>query len=149
MGRGRWRASRLALAAVLGIGVGLSACSTLDTEAESEAVVVADRLLPQVLTRVLRRSGAESSQARLTAVDRWLRGPRSSTIEDRARAGWRVVGSQGSAIRVDVYAYVESGSFFPPDQGEATWGVACRAYDVAGPVTVTPVVCPEGTPAVP
>lgn len=137
------------LAAVLGVGVGLSACSTLDTEADDAAAVVADRLLPPALTRVLRRAGAESSQARLRAADRWLRDPTRSTLDDRAAAGWRVVGSQGSVIRVDVYAYVESGSFFPPDQGEAAWGVACRAYDVAGRVTTTAVDCPDGTSEVP
>ena len=82
-------------------------------------------------------------------ADRWLRDPTRSSVDDRASAGWRVVGSQGPVIRVDVYAYVESGSFFPPDQGEAAWGVACREYDVTGRVTSTTVECPEGTPATP
>ena len=130
--------------------VGLTACSTIQQDADDEAVVVADQLLPQKLTRMLRRAGAESPQARLRAVDRWLRGdPTRSTLRDRASAGWRVVGSEGSVIRVDVYAYEESGSFFPPDQGEAAWGVACRAYDVAGRITTTAVECPEGTPETP
>lgn len=51
----------------------------------------------------------------------------------------------GASLRVDVYEYWESGDFFPPDQGEAVWGVACRIYDVADEVTTRTVPCPEDT----
>ncbi|WP_345262937.1 hypothetical protein [Nocardioides nanhaiensis] len=132
--------------AVLTVVLLAAGCSTLQQDADAEAGRVADLVLPTALDDVLARARPGSPERRRAVVARWLEGRGRSVIGSRANADWRVVGGEGTSIRVDVYAFWESGDLLPPDQGEATWGVACRVYDVAGRVTAMRVECPDGTP---
>lgn len=79
----------------------------------------------------------------------WLSDPSSSEVGGQRSFTWEVRSSEGTTIRVDTYTYLESGDLLPPDQGEATWGVACRVYDVETAVRTTTVTCPDGTPEEP
>lgn len=138
----RWVAVGLA-------GVVLAGCSTVQQEADDEAARVADHVLPGALDSALTESGARTPQERATAAADWLADPGPSVMDSQGGTTWAVRGQEGVTIRVDVYAWVESGSFFPPDQGKAVWGLACRSYDVTDAVASTPVECPDGTPAAP
>lgn len=138
----RWVAVGLA-------GVILTGCSTVQREADEEAARVADQVLPGALDGAIASSGAQSLQERGDAAADWLADPGPSAMDGQGGTTWVVRDQDGATIRLDVYAWVESGSFFPPDQGKALWGLACRSYDVAAGVTSTPVECPEGTPAAP
>ncbi len=124
----------------------LAGCSQLQQDADEEAARVADHVLPGALDDALSSSAARTPEARAAAGTQWLLDPGPSAIDSQGPVRWEVLGAEGATIRVDVYTYTESASFFPPDQGEATWGVACRAYDVTASVTATVVECPDGTP---
>lgn len=132
----------LAVAAVL-----LAGCSSVQQEADEAAARVADDVLPAALERAVAALG--STPERAAAAEAWLAEPDPAVTASQGGSTWVVRGREGSAVRVDVYAWYESGSFFPPDQGAAVWGVACRTYDVTSGVSVTPLECPEGTPEAP
>ncbi len=85
----------------------------------------------------------------MVAAEDWLSEPDPDLTSGYGGAAWEVRSSEGTTIRVDVSQYLESGSLSPPDQGEATWGVACRTYDVAEAVATSTVECPDGTPEEP
>ena len=134
----------LAVAATLVTG-----CSTLQQEADDRAAQVADAVLTRALTDELSSSDASTPAERVEVAGAWLSTPDPEVVRNKGPVAWVVRGVEGTVVRVDVYARVESGSFFPPDQGASAWGVACRAYDVAGEVTVHALDCPDGTPEQP
>ena len=127
----------------------LTGCSSLEQDADDEAAVVADHVLPPALDDAISAADPQSPEQRRVAAEEWLSDPDPSVVDGLRHVTWEVRGSEGTTIRVDVYMYLESGDLLPPDQGEATWGVACRAYDVAGAVMTTTDECPDGTPAEP
>ncbi|MGB0098990.1 MAG: hypothetical protein WBP61_01790 [Nocardioides sp.] len=127
----------------------LAGCSQLQQDADAEAGRVADHVMPGALTDAISTAGARTPESRVAAAEQWLSDPGPSAIDSQGHVAWKVVASEGTSIRVDVYTYVESASFFPPDQGDATWGVACRSYAVAATVTTATVECPDGTPEEP
>lgn len=129
----------------------VAGCSTLQQEADSLAAGVADHALRDALTTAVDQAGPRTSEARVAAASAWLATPDTSKVPGRGPLTWSVRGVDDGHIRVDVYRYAESGSFFPPDQGDATWGVACRAYDVTDPARTTAIAieCPPGTPSEP
>ncbi len=127
----------------------LAGCGSLQQEADAEAARVADHVLPGPLGDAIASADPQTPGARAVAAEDWLSDPDWSVTASQGGATWAVRGRAGTAIRVDVYQYWESGSFFPPDQGDAAWGVACRSYDVAAAVTADPVECPEDTPEEP
>ena len=136
--------------AAIGLAVALLAgCSSVQQEADDEAARVADHVLPDSLEQVVAAAGPQTPQDRVSVAREWLVAPDPSVPGSQSGAAWEVREVEGTTIRVDVYRYWESGSFFPPDQGEAAWGVACRSYDVAGPVVPSAVECPEDTPEAP
>ena len=126
----------------------LTGCSSLQRDADDEAARAADRVLPEALNDAISVSDPHSPGERRVAAEEWLSDPYSS-LDGLSNVTWEVRGSEGTTLRVDLYMYLESGDFLPPDQGEATWGVACRAYDVARAVKTTTVECPDGTPEEP
>lgn len=127
----------------------LAGCaSTLQADADAEAERVADHVLPVALDEMAAASDTSDPDARALAVARWLADPGPSAM-DGQRATWALRQRDGARLRVDLYARVESGSFFPPDQGRSAWGVACRTYVVGEGVLVVPIRCPDGTPATP
>ncbi len=127
----------------------LAGCaSTLQVDADTEAERVADHVLPVALDEVAASTGTADPNARAVAVARWLDDPGPSVM-DGQRATWVLREHNGARLRVDLYTRVESGSFFPPDQGDSAWGVACRTYVVGDRVLVVPTRCPDGTPATP
>ena len=130
-------------------GILLAGCGEVRQDADTEAARVADHVLPGEVGNVLASSGASTPQQRGAAAEAWLSEPDPAVTDSQGGATWAVRSREGTSIRVDVYKWWESGSFFPPDQGEAAWGLACRSYDVAAEVTVRQVDCPEGTPEVP
>lgn len=134
----------LALAGLL-----LAACSQVQQEAEDEAARVADHVLPDAVAGAVSASGARTAEERVAAAQTWLATPDPAVSDSQRGATWVVTGLEATTIRVAVYTRWESGSLFPPDQGESAWGVACRSYDVAAGVAVRPVDCPDGTPASP
>lgn len=136
---------RLALFAL----VMLTGCSSVQADADEEAARVSDHVLPEALDDAISEADPQSPEERRVAAEEWLSGPDPSVVDGQRNATWEVRGSEGTTIRVDLYTYLESGDLLPPDQGEATWGVACRAYDVARAVTATTVECPDDTPAEP
>lgn len=129
----------------------LAGCSSLQQDADDQAARLADHVLPSALDDALAAADppAQTPDQRAIAAEDWLSTPDPSVTDSHGGAVWVLRGSQGTTIRVDVYRYWESGDFFPPDQGEAAWGVACRRYDVADPVTSSPMECPDGTPEEP
>lgn len=127
----------------------LAGCSTLEQEAEYSASVVADGVLTRELAEELDASGASTPAERVEVARGWLSTPDEEVLDTMNPVTWVVRGVEGSAVRVDVYSYVESGSLLPPDQGEARWGLVCRTYDVATAVTVREVECPDDTPTSP
>ena len=128
----------------------LTGCSQLQQNADKEAARVADYVLPEALNDEISNAGPQTPEQRRLAAEDWLSKPGGPPLAgSRVGATWEVLGSKGTTIRVDVYQYLESGSFFPPDQGEARWGVACRIYNVVEKVATSTVECPEGTPEEP
>jgi hypothetical protein len=127
----------------------LTGCSQLQQNADDVAARVADSVLPEVLDEEVSHTDSHRSEDRRVAAEDWLSEPGPPLTTSHVGATWKVRGSEGTRIRVDVYQYLESGDFFPPDQGRATWGVACRIYDVAEAVETSSVECPDGTPEVP
>ena len=127
----------------------LTGCSQLQQSANDEAARVADSVVPEALDDGISHADPAAPEDRKVAAEDWLSEPRPPLMRSRVGATWWVRGSKGTAIRVDVYQYLESGDFFPPDQGKATWGVACRIYDVADAVATSTVECPDGTPKEP
>lgn len=127
----------------------LTGCSQLQRDADIEAARVADHVLPEALNDEIVHAEPRTPEERRVAAEDWLSEPGPPLTSSHAAATWLVRGSKGTTIRVDVYQYLESGRFFPPDQGEATFGVACRIYDVAKAVATSTVECPEGTPEQP
>lgn len=123
----------------------LTSCSQLHQDADLEAARVAN-VLSKALNDELSDAKPQTPEERRIAAEDWLSEPDPEVTSSYGGATWEVRGTEGTTIRVDVYQYLESGSFFPPDQGEATWGVACRTYDVAEAVVTRTVECPEGTP---
>ena len=138
----RWAATGLAVALLTG-------CSSVQQEADDEAARVADHVLPDSLEQAVAAAAPQTPRDRISVAREWLADPDPSVTDSQGGTTWEVREVEGTTIRVDVYRYWESGSFFPPDQGEAVWGVACRRYDVAGPVVLSAVECPEGTPEAP
>ncbi|MFC7490503.1 MULTISPECIES: hypothetical protein [unclassified Knoellia] len=127
----------------------LVGCGQVQADADAAAARVADQVLPEAVAAAITTSGARTPEQRAVAGETWLSEPDPAVTESQGGTTWFVRGREGTAIRLDVYARVESGSFLPPDQGQAAWGVACRSFDVGEKVTVTPVECPEGTPETP
>jgi len=123
----------------------LSGCGGLQKQADIEAARLADSVLPVSLEDAITSSGAVNPAERVIAAQEWLSNPAPS-LDGQGTNEWLADNTSGTTIQVTVYAYSESASFFPPDQGEATWGTACRSYDVADKVTATPLECREGTP---
>ncbi len=128
--------------------VALAGCSSLQRDANAEAALAADHALPKALKGAISGSDPQSPEERRVAAEKWLTDPYSS-VDGLSNVTWEVRGSEGTTFRVDLYMYLESGDLLPPDQGEATWGVACRTYDVARAVRTTMVECPDGTPEEP
>lgn len=119
----------------------------LQQDADDEAARVADYVLPEALNDEMSNVDPQTPEQRKLAAEDWLSKPGGPRLTgSRVGASWNVRGSKGTTIRVDVYQYLESGSFLPPDQGEARWGVACRTYNLAEKVVTSTVKCPEGTP---
>ncbi len=127
----------------------LTGCSSVQQEADAQAARVADHVLPKRLDAAIASVEPQTPEDRGVAAEDWLSDPDPSVTASQGGATWAVRGATGTTIRVDVYQYWESGSFLPPDQGEAAWGVVCRSYDVAAAVTAHPVECPVGTPEQP
>lgn len=127
----------------------LAGCSSLQREADAQAARVADHVLPGPLDDAVASADPQTPEGRAVAAEDWLLDPDPTVTASQGGATWAVRSTTGTTIRVDVYQYWESGSFFPPDQGDAAWGVACRSYDVAAAVTADPVECPEDTPEEP
>ena len=127
----------------------LTGCSSLQRDADDGAASVADHVLPEALDDAISVADPQSPEERRVAAEEWLSDPDPSVVDGLRNVTWEVRGSEGTTIRVDLYMYLESGDLLPPDQGEATWGVACRAYDGARAVTSTTVECPDGTPEEP
>lgn len=121
----------LAIAAVA-VALALTGCSSLQQEADTEAAGIADHVLPEALAQILVQNEVSTPVARGKAAQAWLSTPDPAVIQSQGGSTWVVLGRDGPSIRVDVYRYWESGSFLPPDQGNGTWGVACRTYNVAG-----------------
>lgn len=126
----------------------LAGCSSVQQEADAEAARVADHVLPEALDQAV-AAGPQTPGGRAATAADWPRDPDPTLTTSQGGAAWEVRAVEGATIRVDVYRYWESGAFLPPDQGRAVWGVACRSYDVAGPVVADAVECPEGTPEAP
>ncbi|WP_193610380.1 hypothetical protein [Nocardioides lijunqiniae] len=127
----------------------LTGCSSLQREADDEAARVADHVLPEALDDAISAADPKSSAERRGAAKKWLSDPDPSVMDGQRNVKWEVRGSKGTTIWVNLYTYVESADLLPPDQGEATWGVVCRAYDVARAVKTTTVECPDDTPEEP
>ena len=127
----------------------LTGCSSLQRDADDEAARVADHVLPKALDDAISAADPQSPEERRVAAEEWLSDPGPSVMDGQRNVTWEMRGSGSTTIRVDLYTYVESGDLLPPDQGEATWGVACRAYDVARAVRTTTAECPDGTPEEP
>ncbi len=121
----------------------LAGCSSVQQEADQEAVRIADHVIPKKLETL--SSVSKPPEDRAADVMVRLAEPDPSVLSGQRATTLAVRGRDGTAIRVDVYSRWESGSFFPPDRGEAAWGRACRTYVVAERVTSTPMACPEAT----
>ncbi|GGD12857.1 hypothetical protein [Nocardioides daphniae] len=127
----------------------LAGCSSLQDDADEQAAQLADGPLLSGLEREMQTAGATTEEERGAAAEAWLSTPAPAITESHGGSTWVVREREGASVTVAVYQYWESGSFFPPDQGEAAWGLACREYEVAPQVTARSIPCPEGTPAAP
>lgn len=128
--------------------VSLAGCSRLQATADDEAAGIAEVAVPSALTDAV--AAATTPEERAVAAREWLSDPYSELPDGYGPTSWALRGSEGTALRVDVYHWWESGDLLPPDQGEAVWGLACRTYDVTAPdVVTTAVECPEDTPTAP
>lgn len=138
--------SRAAGAIAAAGALALASCSTVQQEADKQAAQVADYALPSGLETALAADGSSEPEARGGAAEKWLSDPTNEVADGQGGATWVVRKRDSASLRVDVYQYWESGDFFPPDQGEAAWGVACRTYDVTNGVQTQQRTCPDGTP---
>lgn len=127
----------------------LAGCSTVQQEADDEAARIANQVLPTAIDVAITAADARTGSERLAAAEAWLADPGPSIMDGHGGATWAVRGREAGTIRVDVYRRWESGSFLPPDQGEAAWGLACRSYDVARDARPIVIECPAGTARTP
>lgn len=132
------------MATLLVVGGCVLGCGSLQRDANDRAAQIADYTVRDGLKKSIAAANADSPQERAQAALNWLRDPNLTQAETQGGT-WIVKGSEGTTIRVDVYRKYESGALLPPEQGKSAWGVACRTYDVSTSVTVSSIVCPDGT----
>ncbi|QCX28837.1 hypothetical protein [Nocardioides jishulii] len=133
----------------MGVLLVVTGCSTLQEDADEQAARLADGALLEGLEREMQTVGATTAAQRGEAAEAWLSTPDPAITDGHGASTWVVREQEGASVTVAVYQYYESGSFFPPDQGEAVWGLTCRTYEVTREVTARSVTCPDGTPATP